>query len=420
MGRAGLKLLARAREETGLLIVTEAMDAEEMDFVAEVADIIQLGARNMQNYSLLKRAGRSGKPILLKRGLSATIQELLLSAEYILAEGNPNVILCERGVRGFDPATRNILDLSAIAVVHGLSHLPIIADPSHGTGHRDMVTPMARAAVAAGADGLLVEVHPSPDRALSDGAQSLYPEPVRSDDEGDQTDRRSHRTAGGRACGGAGVIRFLLAGFILSIAAPVSAQNPGEIIGRAARVYRSLASLQADFVQVIDNPMIDSAESKGTLVQSGDARLAMRFTDPPGEAIVIDGKHVWVYTPSTVPDQVIRMKVPSGGPAYGYNLLAWFLDRPSERYKPSFVRTERLNGRTTDVIKLVPSVPDLPFTQAVIWIDREDALPRRLEILEQSGATRTLQLSRLRTNARLLKTPSNSRFLRGHASSTSR
>jgi 3-deoxy-7-phosphoheptulonate synthase len=176
LGRAGLKLLARAREETGLLIVTEAMDGEEMDFVAETADIIQLGARNMQNYSLLKRAGRSGKPILLKRGLSATIQELLLSAEYILAEGNPNVILCERGVRGFDPATRNIFDLSAIAVVHGLSHLPILADPSHGTGHRDMVIPMARAAVAAGADGLLVEVHPSPDRALSDGAQSLYPE----------------------------------------------------------------------------------------------------------------------------------------------------------------------------------------------------------------------------------------------------
>jgi 3-deoxy-7-phosphoheptulonate synthase len=176
LGRAGLKLLARAREETGLLIITEAMDIEAMDWVAEVADIIQVGARNMQNYSLLKHAGRVGKPILLKRGLSATIQELLLSAEYILAEGNPNVILCERGVRGFDPATRNLLDLSAIPVVHGLSHLPIIADPSHGTGHRDMVTPMARAAVAAGADGLLVEVHPNPDRALSDGAQSLYPE----------------------------------------------------------------------------------------------------------------------------------------------------------------------------------------------------------------------------------------------------
>jgi 3-deoxy-7-phosphoheptulonate synthase len=176
MGRAGLELLARAREETGLLIVTEAMDGEGLKQVAEVADIIQIGARNMQNYSLLKQAGRCGKPVLLKRGLSATIQELLLSAEYILAEGNPHVILCERGVRGFDPATRNLFDLSAIPVVHGLSHLPIVADPSHGTGHRDMVIPMARAAVAAGADGLLVEVHPYPDRALSDGAQSLYPE----------------------------------------------------------------------------------------------------------------------------------------------------------------------------------------------------------------------------------------------------
>jgi 3-deoxy-7-phosphoheptulonate synthase len=176
MGSKGLALLARAREETGLLIVTEAMDAEGLDQVLEVADIVQIGARNMQNYSLLKRAGRAGKPVLLKRGLSATVQELLLSAEYILAEGNKQVILCERGVRGFDTATRNLFDLSAIPVVHGLSHLPIIADPSHGTGHRDMVIPMARAAVAAGADGLLVEVHPSPERALSDGAQSLYPE----------------------------------------------------------------------------------------------------------------------------------------------------------------------------------------------------------------------------------------------------
>jgi 3-deoxy-7-phosphoheptulonate synthase len=176
LGRAGLRLLARAREETGLLIVTEAMDAEGLEQVLEVADIVQIGARNMQNYSLLKHAGRAGKPVLLKRGLSATIQELLLSAEYILAEGNPRVILCERGVRSFDTVTRNLLDLSAIPVVHGLSHLPIVADPSHGTGHRDMVAAMARAAVAAGADGLLVEVHPTPDRALSDGAQSLYPE----------------------------------------------------------------------------------------------------------------------------------------------------------------------------------------------------------------------------------------------------
>jgi len=176
LGLEGLRLLARAREETGLLIVTEAMDPEGADQVAEVADIIQIGARNMQNYSLLKKVGRLPRPVLLKRGLSATIQELLLSAEYILAEGNPNVILCERGVRGFDSATRNLFDLSAIPVVKALSHLPILADPSHGTGHRDMVIPMARAAVAAGADGLLVEVHPHPDRALSDGAQSLYPE----------------------------------------------------------------------------------------------------------------------------------------------------------------------------------------------------------------------------------------------------
>ncbi len=176
MGIEGLRLLAKAREQTGLLIVTEAMDPEGAEHVAEVADIIQIGARNMQNYSLLKKVGRLPRPVLLKRGLSATIQELLLSAEYILAEGNPNVILCERGVRGFDSATRNLFDLSAIPVVKAASHLPIVADPSHGTGHRDMVIPMARAAVAAGADGLLVEVHPNPDRALSDGAQSLYPE----------------------------------------------------------------------------------------------------------------------------------------------------------------------------------------------------------------------------------------------------
>ena len=175
LGRKGLDLLARAREETGLRIVTEAMDAEGAEIVARVSDIIQIGARNMQNYSLLKTVGRLGKPVLLKRGLSATIQELLLSAEYVLAEGNPDVILCERGVRGFDSTTRNIFDLSAIPVVKSLSHLPIIADPSHGTGHRDMVIPMARAAVAAGADGLLVEVHPNPERAMSDGVQSLYP-----------------------------------------------------------------------------------------------------------------------------------------------------------------------------------------------------------------------------------------------------
>ena len=175
LGRGGLTLLARAREETGLLIVTEALDPDTFDEVAEVTDVIQIGARNMQNYALLRRAGQCRRPVLLKRGPAATIQELLLSAEYILAEGNPNVILCERGVRGFDSATRNLFDLSTIPLVHGLSHLPVVADPSHGTGRRHMVTPMARAAVAAGADGLLIEVHPDPDHARSDGAQSLYP-----------------------------------------------------------------------------------------------------------------------------------------------------------------------------------------------------------------------------------------------------
>jgi 3-deoxy-7-phosphoheptulonate synthase len=176
LGIEGLKLLARARDETGLLIVTEALDPDGVDRVAEYADIIQIGARNMQNYSVLKRAGQIGKPVLLKRGIAATVTELLLSAEYLLAEGNENVMLCERGIRSFDSLTRNVFDVTAIPVVKGLSHLPIVADPSHGTGRRDKVTPMARAAVAAGADAIIVEVHPHPDRALSDGDQSLYPE----------------------------------------------------------------------------------------------------------------------------------------------------------------------------------------------------------------------------------------------------
>ena len=176
LGKRGLELLALARQETGLAVVTEAMDESGAELVAEYADCIQIGARNMQNYSLLRFVGGLGKPVLLKRGLAATISDLLLSAEYILAAGNPNVILCERGVRTFDTAARNMFDLTAIPIVQGLSHLPIVADPSHGTGIRDKVTPMAHAAVAAGAHGILVEVHPHPERALSDGAQSLYPE----------------------------------------------------------------------------------------------------------------------------------------------------------------------------------------------------------------------------------------------------
>ncbi|HMN08240.1 MAG TPA: 3-deoxy-7-phosphoheptulonate synthase [Gemmatimonadaceae bacterium] len=176
LGKRGLELLALARRETGLPVVTEAMDEAGAELVAEYADCIQIGARNMQNYSLLKAAGRLGKPVLLKRGMAATITDLLLSAEYILAEGNTQVILCERGLRSFDTAARNMFDLNAIPIVQKLSHLPMVADPSHGTGLRDKVIPMTRAAVAAGADGILVEMHPNPERAKSDGAQSLFPD----------------------------------------------------------------------------------------------------------------------------------------------------------------------------------------------------------------------------------------------------
>jgi len=176
LGKQGLELLALAKRETGLPIVTEAMDEEGAELVAKYADCLQIGARNMQNYSLLKAAGRIGKPVLLKRGMAATIQDLLLSAEYILAEGNPQVILCERGLRSFDTTSRNLFDLTAIPVVQQLSHLPIVADPSHGTGRRDKVLSMSRAAIAAGADGILIEVHPQPEKAMSDGAQSQTPE----------------------------------------------------------------------------------------------------------------------------------------------------------------------------------------------------------------------------------------------------
>jgi 3-deoxy-7-phosphoheptulonate synthase len=176
LGREGLELLARARDETGLAVVTEALDVQGLEMVVEYADILQIGARNMQNYSLLRAAGRAGIPVLLKRGMSATVRELLLAAEYIVNEGEARVILCERGLRGFDDHARNMLDLTAVVSVHELSHLPIVVDPSHGTGIRTKVPPMARAAVAAGADGIIIEVHPDPDRSVSDAAQALHPD----------------------------------------------------------------------------------------------------------------------------------------------------------------------------------------------------------------------------------------------------
>jgi 3-deoxy-7-phosphoheptulonate synthase len=176
LGEPGLIILAEVREKFGLGIVTEAIDNESLDLVEKYADVIQIGARNMQNFSLIKRAGHSEKPVLLKRGMSATLDEFLMAAEYIMSEGNYNVILCERGVRTFSDFTRNTLDLSVIPAVHRRSHLPIAVDPSHGTGRRNKVLPLSRAAIAVGADGLLVEVHHDPDRALSDGPQSMLPE----------------------------------------------------------------------------------------------------------------------------------------------------------------------------------------------------------------------------------------------------
>ncbi len=180
LGEEGLKILAAARQETGLPVVTEALDTSSIDLVAKYADGLQIGARNMQNFELLKAAGRIGKPVLLKRGMSATLEEFLLAAEYVLAEGNPNVVLCERGVRTFSDFTRNTLDLAIVPAVERLAHLPILVDPSHGTGRRHKVTPMSLASIAAGADGVAVEVHHQPERALSDGPQALTP-PMFSD-----------------------------------------------------------------------------------------------------------------------------------------------------------------------------------------------------------------------------------------------
>jgi 3-deoxy-7-phosphoheptulonate synthase len=175
LGEDGLRMLRGAADRHDLKLITEVMEASQIDIVEQYADVLQVGARNMQNYSLLRDLGRAHKPVLVKRGISATIEEWLLSAEYVLAGGNKNVMLCERGIRTFESYTRNTLDISAIPVVQQLSHLPVIVDPSHGTGRRDKVAPMARAAVAAGADGLLIEVHCDPDHARSDGAQSLFP-----------------------------------------------------------------------------------------------------------------------------------------------------------------------------------------------------------------------------------------------------
>ena len=193
-------------------------------------------------------------------------------------------------------------------------------------------------------------------------------------------------------------------GIVLAIGAltagPATAQNAQNVVGRAARAYAALTSLRADFEQRIEDSLIGTFESRGVVAQAGQNRLAMRFSDPDGDAIIIDGKQVWVYTPSTAPGQVIRMPVPNG-PIYGFNVLSWILDRPSERYRMRYLRTDRVAARSVDVVELVPLAPEMPFSRAVVWIDREDALPRRLEITERRGGTRTITLSRIRVNETL-------------------
>jgi outer membrane lipoprotein carrier protein len=221
---------------------------------------------------------------------------------------------------------------------------------------------------------------------------------------GGQAGRRPGGQAGRRAvlAGTRGLLLSTALSCLLLPACPsasLSAQQDAKaIVSRAALAYRSLSALRADFDQVIENQMIGNAESKGVLIQAGEARLSMRFSDPPGEAIVIDGRWVWVYTPSTTPGQVLRLPVPSGGPVYGYNLLAWLLDRPTERYNSSYLRADRLDNRAMDVVEMIPTVPDMPFSRATVWLDRSDGLPRRMEIEELSGQRRTLTLHNLRVN----------------------
>jgi outer membrane lipoprotein carrier protein len=195
------------------------------------------------------------------------------------------------------------------------------------------------------------------------------------------------------------VRRFLLALALLAAPAATSAQQPDgeQVAARAARVYRGLSSLTADFTQVIEDEALGRLEARGTLVQAGQNRLAMRFSDPKGDAIVVDGRHVWIYTPSTTPGQVIRAPLPSG-PVYGFNLLAWLLDRPTERYRITYLRRDFVDFVQVDVLEFIPLSPELPFRRAVMWIDRESALPRKLEIEEEPGALRTLSLAKLRTN----------------------
>ena len=390
LGLKGLELLALAKKETGLPIVTEAMDEEGAHLVAEYADCIQIGARNMQNYSLLKCVGKLDKPVLLKRGLAATVSDLLLSAEYILAEGNGQVILCERGVRTFDPAARNMFDLTAVPIVHSQSHLPIIADPSHGTGARDKVIPMARAALAAGADGVMVEVHPTPDRALSDGAQSLYP---------DQFARlvcelRLIASAIGRAV--APVFLMMLALF----ASRASAQGVDDVLSRAHTAYEHVSTVKASFEQVLTSGLTgDTSNAKGEMLQLRPNRLSVKFTEPAGDRIVADGTWLWVYAPSATPGQVIKMPLAGSddNEAAAVDFVREFIDSPRTRFNVSEGTADTTVGHKAHTLVLVPKKPG-QYTKATVWVDDDDGVVRQFEVVDGTGSTRRIRFTKLAFN----------------------
>ena len=420
LGRKGLELLAQARAETGLLIVTEAMDPEGAELVAEVADIIQIGARNMQNYSLLKAVGRSGKPVLLKRGMAATIHELLLSAEYVLAEGNPNVILCERGhpqLRHPDPQpVRPHRDPGRARAVAPADHRR--SEPRH------------RAARQGAADGARRRrrrrrrhhgrsAPAARPRAVRRRAEAL-PRAVRRMMRRAARDRRGDRPADRRTGGLAGMrLRaFALLALLPLLHAPaVRAQDAAAVLQRTADAYRRLHSLAANFDQIVSSEMIGTFTSRGTLAQSGASRLAMRFSDPKNEAIVIDGTYIWIYTPSTAPGQVLRMPIARAS-AYGVNLLGWLLDRPGERYHASFVRQDTVGTTPVDVLHLCRPSTGFRSRRPPLWLARSDALPRRIEVTEPSGNHRTLTLSHLRRTPCCRPMPSSSRPRRASKSST--
>ena len=398
LGKKGLELLALAKRETGLAIVTEAMDDAGAELVAEAADCIQVGARNMQNYSLLKAVGKLGKPVLLKRGMAATIQDLLLSAEYILAEGNTQVILCERGLRSFDTTARNLFDLTAIPIVQQLSHLPIVADPSHGTGRRDKVLPMARAAVAAGADGVLIEVHPHPEKAVSDGAQSQTPEQFT------ETVRqlRDIATAIGRRIAtlalalGVGLAGAAVLG--PTLAAPLGAQATGAtrtaddaaiaLLERAASAYSSARTLRATFSQTLGSSRTEQVlRSRGEFFQRGTQYFTFRFTEPPDDRIVADGEVVWLYLPSMAKRQVLRMPRAAGA---GLDLASSLLRDPRTRYSVLSASDTNVSGRAVRAIALKPRSADMPFTAVTLWVEPGNAIVRRLRIVEPSGLVRDI------------------------------